>query len=270
MGYCAIDKANNKYIPANKADKSREYICCECKQPVIFKKGKIKKPHFAHKSETTCRYYSGENHGESEIHKEAKSYLKDLLETKRTLNINLTFTCKCEHYENKSEIIIIEPTWQVIEEYKHNNCSYDVAVLDNDQIKYVFEIKHTHATTTIRPEPWYEFSALEILLGNDDIFNCKRKRLMDVCIDYENIYKPVKFLPRKNGVEFRWEQISPCINCKRLTYSPIYNTIHRKYYSLCKLCRHAKLSICNRCGKDDHPVENCKEWYDVNYIVISN
>lgn len=46
-------------------------------------------------------------------------------------------------------------------EYRDPGGKYvaDVAILNSNSVKYIFEIKHTHATITTRPEPWFEIKA---------------------------------------------------------------------------------------------------------------
>ncbi|OKP02592.1 competence protein CoiA [Xenorhabdus eapokensis] len=66
---------NDKIIIARDAQKPGEFICPECRQLVILKKGKKVIHHFAHKSPVTCAY--GE--GETLAHQEAKLELFDVL-----------------------------------------------------------------------------------------------------------------------------------------------------------------------------------------------
>jgi competence CoiA-like predicted nuclease len=44
----AINKLTNNYEHPKIANKKYKYICPSCEKDVIFKKGKIKQPHFAH------------------------------------------------------------------------------------------------------------------------------------------------------------------------------------------------------------------------------
>lgn len=53
----ALEK-NGKKISSDQAMKGKSYTCPTCHQEVILKKGKIKIPHFAHKTITTCDSYS--------------------------------------------------------------------------------------------------------------------------------------------------------------------------------------------------------------------
>jgi hypothetical protein len=86
----AIDKNTRQFVLPEFADKKNSYECPDedCRQDLIFKKGKINIPYFAHKpsSEKECHYY--ERPGESQIHRNAKLYLKKLLEDLIESNYN--------------------------------------------------------------------------------------------------------------------------------------------------------------------------------------
>ena len=94
-----------------------------------------------------------------------------------------------------------ENTKAVIEyRFEHNNSnkSADVAFLENDKIKCIFEIKYKNKTNEEnRPEPWFEFNAEELINninsgtiidedGNITI-ECIRSYKCDECIEYEEI-----------------------------------------------------------------------------------
>ena len=54
----AINKLSNERESPLFANKKDNYMCPDCNRDVIFKKGKIKKAHFAHKaSEIKCTFY---------------------------------------------------------------------------------------------------------------------------------------------------------------------------------------------------------------------
>ena len=64
----ALNKLTHECINVNNANKEDPYIRSGCKKDVIFKKGNIRCPHFAHKSSNNpCEYYNTQN--ESQIHK---------------------------------------------------------------------------------------------------------------------------------------------------------------------------------------------------------
>ena len=161
----AINKTTNNYEYPKIASKKNKYKCPDCEKVVIFRNGKIKQPHFAHyKSNNPCSYYEKPN--ESQIHKDAKLLIKTLLDNKRSINIYRKCK-KCDEYpEDFLNIRSQEYTDNMIAiiEYKfnYNNSkrSADVAVVENDKIKFIFEICYKNKTKEEnRPEPWFEINA---------------------------------------------------------------------------------------------------------------
>lgn len=161
----AINKTTNSYEYPKIANKINKYKCPFCETNVIFRNGKIKKPHFAHyKSDNPCSYYEHPN--ESQIHKDAKLLMKTVLDNKRLINIYR----KCYYcYEDPEDFLNItkeeynDNVSAVIEHkfnYNNSNRSADVALLHNKQIKYIFEICYKNPTKEEnRPEPWFEIKA---------------------------------------------------------------------------------------------------------------
>jgi hypothetical protein len=203
----AINKFTNNYEHPQIAKKGKnKYKCPDCDKDVIFKKGEIKKPHFAHhKSDNPCFYY--DKPSETQIHKDAKMLMKSLLDNKK--NICISRECKycqqrnCGYNETVDYTIFDddynENTKSVIEyrfDYNNSNKSADVAFLENNKIKYIFEIKYKNKTNEEnRPEPWFEFNAEElinninsgIIIDEDGNINikCIRNFKCEKCIKYE-------------------------------------------------------------------------------------
>ena len=196
----AINKETFKFEYPKIASKENRYKCPCCENDVIFKKGKIKQPHYAHKkSNNPCHYYNKPN--ESQIHKTAKLYMKTLLENQT----DMTFyrkCCNCYKYSqtvlqvtqktyNEDTNAIAEYTFQ----YNNSKRSADVALVENNVIKAIFEICYKHKTKEEnRPEPWVEIDA-EIFInninskennGNIEI-ECKREYKCAFCEEKENI-----------------------------------------------------------------------------------
>lgn len=197
----AINKLTNNYEYPKIANKKNKYLCPSCEKDVIFKNGKIKKPHFSHlKSLNPCFYY--DKPSETQIHKDAKLLMKSLLDNKKILN----FYKKCNSCEDN--IIDIcnsynENTKAIIEYkflYNNSNRSADVALIENDKIIYIFEICYKHKTKEEnRPEPWVEINAEDLInninngiyideKGNINI-ECIRNYICNKCIEYEKIAK---------------------------------------------------------------------------------
>lgn len=205
----AINKNTNDYEYPRIANKSNKYKCPCCEKDVIFRNGKIKQPHFAHyKSESPCHYYDRPN--ETQIHKDAKLLMKSLLDGKK----NIYITRNCNHCEQRverdggfeenifdciSNDDYSENTHAVIEHrfnYNNSNKSADVALVENDVIKFIFEICYKNKTNEEnRPEPWFEFNAEDLISkinsgegvdedGNVNI-ECIRNYKCDFCVEYE-------------------------------------------------------------------------------------
>ena len=192
----ALNKKSKKLVLAKDADKQNEYICIGCKEDLTFKKGDINIPHFAHKPHSKCLYFCNNSSEESQIHKTAKELLKKILINKESLIISKKCSsCSCECDE---EIInSLEKTIELEHNFTHNGSRIaDVAYLVNNEIKYIFEICHTHKTEEQnRPEPWFEFDAMELInlynlkFFNDEnefYLNCIRKNICSNCINFYN------------------------------------------------------------------------------------
>jgi uncharacterized protein YkuJ len=192
----ALNKETKQLVLAKDANKQTEYICIGCKEDLIFKKGDINIQHFAHKSYSKCQYFCNNSSEESQIHKTAKELLKEILLNKESLIISKKCgTCSCECDEE-----IINNVEKIIEleyNFTHNGLRIaDVAYLVNNEIKYIFEICHTHKTEEKnRPEPWFEFDAIELInLYNLNFFNennefhlnCIRKNICSNCINFND------------------------------------------------------------------------------------
>ena len=161
----AINIKTNKHEPSFCASKEYTYKCPECDKKVKFCKGKIKQPYFSHyKSDNPCVFY--QKPSESHIHKEAKRLLKHVIDSQYP--IQMVKTCEsCD--EMVSRDILYSKDMNCKLEYKFDFCeskkSADVAIIDNNGIiQYIFEIYHTHKTSTKnRPEPWFEIKAQEFI-----------------------------------------------------------------------------------------------------------
>ncbi len=185
----AFVKGQTKYVPVLAAKKNDEYSCPGCGSDVIFRAGNVREHHFAHKAglSTTCSFYDPNHSNESELHKHAKLTLATLLEQRASVS----FECKCDYaftrsaLSCKTETIRLETDDSVSVEHRSEiGTVYDVAVLRADgMVKYVFEIKHTHATETVRPEPWFEVMARDVSFDSSTFKCCRRDR--PTCADCE-------------------------------------------------------------------------------------
>jgi len=201
----AINKNTNNYEYPRIANKENKYKCPSCEKNVIFRNGKIKQPHFAHyKSDTPCFYY--DKPSETQVHKDAKLLMKSLLDNKKNIVIDKTCNIStqvclpdqiyCDDYYDENTNAVIEHKFY----YNNANRSADVALIENDKIKIIFEICYKNKTKEEnRPEPWVEINAEDLINkinsgeaideeGNINI-KCMRNYKCDECIEYEEYKK---------------------------------------------------------------------------------
>lgn len=189
----AINKDTGKYTPPKFASKNDKYKCPECERDLIFRQGKIKVHHYAHKkANDPCKFYI--NPTETQIHKDAKLLLKSIIENNINLKIKRNCIC-CNDTINEYIIPQYKDNFKVCIEYKikhKNKTKYiDVAYIDeNDKVIALFEICYKNKTCEEdRPDPWYEFNAEKFIdivnrsTGiNELTIECIRKQKCTKCI----------------------------------------------------------------------------------------
>ncbi len=252
----AFEVATNKYVLPYNAEKGKSYKCLDCNQTVIIRKGTIRKAHFAHFSPINkCTYYEHPN--ESQMHKDAKYKLAERLINE--FPIKIYDKCpKCGIMPATFDTFDIEYNEgdKAVVEYRDPNNKWvaDVAILTNGKLRYIFEIKHTHATVTnVRPEPWFEFTTEEVFLNEERInnknhsehtdlgdayrLNCVRTSKNRYCngcrIQTESWAENLPRLHKKYGQERGWKQDIPCIKCKGISYNPVFI---KGFRQICKIC----------------------------------
>jgi hypothetical protein len=256
----AIDIQTKKYVLPSMASKNTQYECVECKKRVILRQGNIRVHHFAHSSQTNiCTYYEHPN--EAQIHKDAKLLIQKLLIEKRLLCFS--WECSnCSGFWGLEEIpsIKYKEGDEALLEYRDKNGKWiaDVALVNNGEVRYIFEIKNKHATITERPEPWFEIDATTLHQNIDEqmqeykrdilespdfnyIFNipCIRKNTLRKCYG-SFCYKEswVRRIPEHNPKNTD----NSCILCKRTEeYIPTFDGCTSKfqgsgYIRLCQDC----------------------------------
>ena len=191
----AINKNTGEYVHPKIANKKDEYICPECNKDLILCQGEIRSHHFRHKVDNVnpCNHYS--NPTETQIHKDAKLLLKNLLERKIPLIFNRICCCckKNEEFEPIPEITessVIELEYR----FEFNGIKIaDVAYIDDAELLCLFEICNTHKTLSEnRPEPWFEINAETLIkIANDNSLTslkipCIRCEKCESCVDKEN------------------------------------------------------------------------------------
>ena len=170
----ALRKDTREYTLPGEAERTMEFVCIECGEKVILKRGDIRRPHFAHyhnSSHNPCTYFT--HPSESQIHKDAKHKLALFLRQRRAINI----LWQCPNKEKRSWCkwsgstrVKYQEDDRVVVEYRDPAGRFvaDVALLNGKRVKYIFEFKHTHSTMEgTRPEPWFEIKVGDFPMSND-------------------------------------------------------------------------------------------------------
>jgi hypothetical protein len=279
----AIDTETNVYTPPFQALKGRAYKCLDCDKKVILRKGEIRVAHFAHYAQTTtCSYY--EHPSEAQIHKDAKLLLAKLLNEKKPLQ----FTWCCNYKSNYGKVcggdyaFTDKPSVQyksgdeVILEYRDPQKRWvaDVAIVNNGVLRYIFEIKNTHTTTTQRPEPWFEIDARTFIeevterLGatGEDVYEegyligipCIRTDLDRKCYGsfcYRESW--VRLIP---GFD-KNQNDNDCILCKKTDYEPTYDGATGKFQK-------GNIRVCFECLVDDIYKRKIRKLFEHKCIML--
>jgi hypothetical protein len=203
----AVNLATGAYEYPKVASKSSAYICPFCEKDVVFRKGKLNRPHFAHRqSDTPCKYY--ESPSETQIHKTAKMMMQSLLNARTPI----VFYRKCRACVHGNQNVVPDTkTTRIVygaRDVAHTEHSFrylgarrsaDVALVsptpieeqNHTCIKYVFEVCHKHRTAErARPDPWFEVDALTFIrevdrdyAPNGEIWaECIRAHTCDACV----------------------------------------------------------------------------------------
>jgi hypothetical protein len=239
MSAGALEIETSKYVLPHDALKERRYHCVECGDRVIPRQGEIRAHHFAHHVKSNCTYFEHPN--ESQVHKDAKYRLAEMLKQKKKIKIKRCCKFnKCEQFTKGAggwEIfdIIHKDDDEVKVEFRGPGGAYiaDVALLNDGKPRYIFEIKYTHATATARPEPWFEINAGDY---KSEYLHCVREGKCDICKKFDHIeysgFRLPKIYPRY--AIHNWEQYRNCVICKQKKYFPV--KFYYFHVALCKKC----------------------------------
>ncbi len=194
----AINKITKEKVFPKYGNKTDEYICpfTSCKLIWCYGGGK-KKSYFRTLPENEENVeneeekikeeeYVVEKIEKSKIHKDAQLKFKSILEK----GCDLEIYRKCIACETFGVFFIKIPKNSKIEcehSFKFNDKIYraDLAFIENENIKYIFEIFNTNETNeNDRPEPWCEFDAKSImeLEENEFVLTCIRRILCKDCV----------------------------------------------------------------------------------------
>lgn len=273
----ALDESNNYIFPSS-AIKKKKYKCIGCEQDVFVKKGEIKKHHFAHFSNTNCTYYEHPN--ESQIHKDAKYIMADLLKNKKPIIIIWNCECCCENWVQLPTIIYKEND-EVIMEYRSPDGKFiaDVAIINNGKVRYIFEIKVTHTTETARPEPWYEIDGFELIKKINYLHTSEEaEEYFDVAYEYRiNCIRDAKLRKCYGSFCYKehWTRRIPCWNenqkdnsciiCKKTDYIPEIDDGSTGKFNTCE-----PLRLCTECYFEDIHKKEIRKMYSDDEIYENN
>ena len=177
LRFGAINKRTDKWEDPTQASKKNKYKCPDCNKDVVFCKGKIVRPYFKHppSKNNTCIYYDGA--GESQLHKEGKEFMNNLLNNKKHIIIRQKCCGGCQkeiitHITEENYINAISKK-EYRFTHKYSTKWADVALLKaNGEFIMIFEIHYKHKTKEAnRPDPWCEINVLDMLRNRDDIIN---------------------------------------------------------------------------------------------------
>lgn len=269
----AIDTETKQYVTPTEALKGTAYTCVECNNKVILKRGTIRKPHFAHHAQTNvCSYYDHPN--ESQIHKDAKLLMAKLLKEKKC--IQFCWECDFEYCKTRSDNytfqevpnIVYKDGDEVHLEYrdKDNKWVADVAIVNNGNVRYIIEIKHTHATTTVRPEPWFEVGATELIEQINELNSnhpleperdflyaipCMRKDIVRYC--YGSFCWKESWVKKIPGYDQRL-LVNDCILCKTTDFCPCSDGSTDRF-------QNGEIRVCADCLIEDTYIKKLRQLY---------
>lgn len=141
--YSIAITSTGQMVNAIDAEKGIDYTCPLCKQPFIFRKGKEKRPHFAHKNlSPNCT-------PETALHYSFKNLLAKKIQKYIDIEKALAIKWKCEQCHEYHSGNLLKKAVQVETEYDLGSCRPDIVLLGkNNRPVAVIEVIVTHA-----PEP---------------------------------------------------------------------------------------------------------------------
>jgi hypothetical protein len=276
----AIENDTKKYTLPFQAEKGKVYSCADCNQRVILRKGSIRRAHFAHFSPTnTCAYYEHPN--ESQIHKDAKLLMQKMLNDKRLFYFKREcIDCGNNYAFADSVSFDYKDGDKAVLEYRDPNNKWiaDVALINNNDVRCIIEIKKTHSTVTPRPEPWFEIEAEAFIKrvnkqlydienevdsqtgekfwgdGKDYLFDeipCIRKNLQPRC--YGSFCYLEKWVRRIPGYDEKQPDNS-CLLCKNTEYTPTFDGDTDRF-------QNGNIRVCFDCIRKEFYEKKLRELY---------
>lgn len=158
---CAVDEAGKIFLP-REAKQGVQYFCPSCGNPVVFRKGEVRTPHFAHKKSSTCTL-------ETVLHKSAKMLIREAV--MRWLHDGFPApviyrTCKECRTEQEFPLQKVKVDDAIVE-YQLGQYRVDVALLAGGKPVLGVEILVTHEVDEQKFKnlevPFIELEALSVL-----------------------------------------------------------------------------------------------------------
>lgn len=254
----ALSTENKQPRLASEVSKSDgPFECIGCNEPLILKKGLIKKPHFSHHSKSECKG------GESVYHALAKRLVK--LHLSSFVFMEVCMSCRCTMYNTNEMEYTFNDEHQAVEEHPVGVYRLDVGVL-NEQHRVVaaIEIFHTHRVDDAKHSalqqlsiPVIEVVAEQVLHAYQNnawllTFDKKRRchKCSDALIEKQNEMKRKEFVKHNRK----------CIHCSR--WKPADQCIHTTITP--QLFEYAYAYVCHNCTV---PCAVCRAMTDPQQVV---
>jgi len=216
---------------------------------------------------------------EIQIHKDAKMLMAKLLTDKKSIQ----FIWRCDYKQCNTESysyefqempsIIYKEDDEVKMEYRDKDGKWvaDVAIVNNGEVRYIIEIKNTHATTTARQEPWYEVDASELIkeintehtddpLTDEDKLKdciyylcCQRTDIMRYC--YGSFCFRECWVNKIPGYDTELK-LNDCILCKNHEYQPVCDGDTGRFKK-----EDGKIRVCKYCLFEDTTKKRLRKLY---------
>lgn len=140
ISYPTAQTLNGRVVLAQTADRTDRFVCLGCEQPMVLRRGKVKRPHFAHQGvPPTCN-------AETVLHSSFKHLLHERLQHHLDTEtpLPMTWTCFCCRQTHEGSLLKAVSTSKL--EYSLGTCRPDLCLFDAmGQPSVMIEVVVTHA-----------------------------------------------------------------------------------------------------------------------------
>ena len=156
--------ADGRLVQPAEGTRGERFRCPGCGTEVILRKGRVKRPHFAHRGGDACS-------PESALHRAAKGLLRQVVtDWKRGVGPSPCVTRPCPSYPCAGAIVqdIPADVTHALEEVRVSDGSVaDVVLFRGDVPAVAIEVLATHRVTSVKAQrlrlPWMEVRAADLL-----------------------------------------------------------------------------------------------------------